>query len=750
MSGMTNRQAEAFPATIPEDIAAPSRRQFLGGMGALTLAVGFGGGIAHATATQDSAAAAFAPNAFIRVDSAGQVTVLSRYLEMGQGTFTGLATMAAEELDVGLDKVRVEGAPVDTEKYFNPAFKELGWTMQGTGGSTAMGGSWADLRQAAATARAMLLSAAAKKWGVAPGELTVEDGVIVHAGSGRRAGYGVFANAAAHEPVPEKVPVKAPENFRLIGKADTRRVDVPPKVDGTAIYTQDVQLPGMLVAVVAHPPKMWAKVRRVDASRAKAIPGVVAVVEFPGDDDVQGGVAVLARNTWVAEQGRNALDIEWDDSSALKLGTEELREKFLKLADKAGLASVKRGKIWEDAPSGGKVIEGVYEQPYLAHASMEPLNCVVHLQGDRCEIWNGEQFHTADQNYAAQELGIKPEQVKINQLYAGGSFGRRASSLSDYVRQAVRIARSARDQGITVPVKMIWMREDDMRAGHFRPMTVHKVRAVLDGDGKLASWYQHVVGQGFMEKDAAGIDHVLVEGAEDIPYAIPNFRVEQTRVEDVKIHTQWMRSVGHTHSAFVGETMIEEVARAAGKDPYQFRCDMLPKGSRERGVLDLVAEKSGWRQPLRPGAPGERRGRGMALQKSFGTYVAHVAEVTIRADNSFSIDRIHCAVDCGAAINPNIIAQQMEGGAGFGLSFLKLAITLRDGEVVQGNFNDYPVLRMNAMPPVDVSIVPSREPPTGVGEPGVPPASPAVVNAIVAATGKAIRSLPLSDDIRFS
>jgi isoquinoline 1-oxidoreductase beta subunit len=729
---------------------APSRRQFLGGLAAFTLATGNADGRVTHAAVAGGAAAPFAPNAFIRVDAAGNVTVVSSYLEMGQGTFTGLATLAADELDIGLDKVEVVAAPADVARYMNPVLAKRGSAIQGTGGSSAMAGAFTQMRQAAATARAMLLSAAAAQWNVPVGELGVADGVITHAPSGRRAGYGAFIAAAAQEPVPADVPVKAIADFRLIGRSGTPRVDIAGKVNGTAIYTQDIKLPGMLVAVIAHPPRLWAKVAHVDATKARAIPGVIAVVTVPGDAEVQGGVAVLAKNTWVARQGRDALTITWDETHALSLGSAEIRQQFRAFVDTPGVVATERGKVLDAAPPGGTFLEAVYEQPYLAHAPMEPMNCLVHLHDDRCEIWNGEQFQTLDQRGVAKDLGLKPEQVQITQLYAGGSFGRRANPRADYVREAVRIARAAAEQGIIVPIKMVWMREDDMRAAQYRPLTVHKVRLALDAGGNLVSWHSTVVGQGFFKKPPGAVDASLVEGVSDMPYDIPNVRVEHHIAETIDVPVQWLRSVGHTHTAVVGETLIDEAARATGKDPYLFRRAMLDKRPRDRGVLDLVADKAGWRAPLAAGAPGERRARGIALQQAFGTYVAQVAEVTVRADGSFSVDRVVCAVDCGVPVNPDIITAQMAGGVGFGLSFLRQAITLENGSVTQGNFNDYPVLRMNAMPLVEVHIVPSQEAPTGVGEPGVPPTAPAVLSALSAATGLKIRSLPLGDSVRLS
>ena len=606
------------------------------------------------------------------------------------------------------------------------------------------------MRAAAAAARAMLLSAAAKDWGVEVADLTVENGEVAHAGSSCRAPYAAFIAAAQREAVPENPPLKPNAAFRLIGNAKVQRLDVPAKTNGSAIYTQDVRLPGMLVAVMAHPPRLWGKVARLDAGKALAVPGVKAVIEVPGDDEVQGGVAMLAANTWVAAKGRDALEIEWDDTKALSLGSEQIRQKFHALLDTPGVVAEERGKVLTSAPAGGKYFEATYDQPYLAHAPMEPMNCVVHARADACEIWNGEQWHTGDQASVAKELGLKPEQVTLRQLYAGGSFGRRANPRSDFVREAARVAREAGKQGVAVPIKMVWMREDDMKGVQYRPLTVQKVAIAVDEAGRLTSWRHMVVGQSFMNQPAGKVDDSLVEGLADMPYVIPNVRVEHHNPDDVAVPVQWMRSVGHTHTAFVGETMIDAAARLAGKDPYEFRRAMLPEGSRDRGVLELVADKAGWDKPLAPGKAGEKRGRGVALRQAFHTYVAQVAEVTAREDGSFSVDRIVCAVDCGVVVNPDVIETQVQGGIAFGLSFLRQQITIENGHVVQGNFNDYPVVRMNGMPPVEVHTVASSQSPTVIGEPGVPPTAPAVVNAIVAATGVSIYSLPLVNKLRLS
>ncbi|HGL5380796.1 xanthine dehydrogenase family protein molybdopterin-binding subunit [Burkholderia orbicola] len=747
-AGVPNEDAESTVSDSPS--IAMSRRNFLGSMAAFTLALSFHGGTARAAAVigKSTARLSFEPNAFIRVAADGKVTVISSYLEMGQGTFTGLATLAAEELDVSLSDITVTGAPADVEHYINPVLAARGFKVQATGGSTAMAGAWVQMRHAAATARTMFVAAAAKRFGVPRNELVVENGVVVHPRSGRRATYGSLVAAASAEPIPKEVVLKDHARFRFIGKNGTRRLDVPAKVNGSAIYTQDIRLPGMLVAAIAHPPKLWAKIRSIDSAKALAVPGVVAVVRVPGDDEIQGGAAVLARNTWAARQGRDALKIEWDERGALTADSFMIVAKFRELAGTPGVVAKARGKVLDGTPSGAKVIDAIYEQPYLAHAPMEPLNCVVHLTKDRCEIWNGEQWHTGDSNAAAKELGFALNQVQLHQLYAGGSFGRRANPRSDFVREAVRIAIAARKAGIDAPIKMVWMREDDMRGVQYRPLTVHRVRAIVDASGQLASWHHRIVGQSFMPSpDPTTVDDNLVEGAADTGYAIPNFRVEQHSYNAFAIPVAWLRSVGHTHTAFVVETMIDELAAAAGKDPYAFRRQLLQSSPRDLGVLDLAVEKAGWGKPLPASKPGDRRARGIAVHASFGTHVAQVAEVTLHQDGSYSVDRIVCAVDCGTVINPDIVASQIEGAAALGLSFLHQAITFKQGQVQESNFHDYPILRMNAMPRVEVYMVSSTAAPTGIGEPGTPLPAPAVANALAAITGRRIRALPLRDDV---
>lgn len=724
-----------------------SRRQFLGGLGALTIAVNFKGTFALAADVEQQSL--FAPNAFIRIDRDGFVTVVSSYIEMGQGTFTGLATLAAEELDITQQQLRVVGSPADAEKYVNPKLAEMGMPVQGTGGSTAMAGAWKVMRNAAASARYMLVAAAAKQWQVDASELTVVDGEIIHAASNRKASYGKFIEDAAKQPMPtpEQIKLKQPEEFKLIGNnSGMMRVDIPEKVNGKAIFTQDIKVPNMLVAVMAHPPRKFAKLRSVDSSKAAAIPGVEAIVPVPGDDVVQGGVAVLAKNTWIAKKGCEALVLEWDESSGIFDDTETLFKQYRAAAATKGLEVVNKGTQVDEPPQGSHVINAVFELPYLAHAPMEPMNAMVHFKGDSAEMWNGEQWHTGDQAAVAKELGLTPDKVTITQLYAGGSFGRRASPKSDYVSEAARLAKMAFKQGINAPIKLVWLREDDMGGLFYRPMTVHDARIVVDDKGEISSWRWRIAAQSFFGASKDSVDPVLSEGASDMPYAIDNLLVEQ-HIMDGNVPTSWLRSVGHTHTSVVGETLIDEAAAATKQDPYQFRRKLLAHEPKMLAVLDLVAEKSGWGTPLAPAKDGGKRGRGIAIRESFGTIVAQVAEVTVAVDGTYHVDKVYCAADCGQVINPVNIASQVEGGIGFAMSFLRQEITLKNGVVQQGNFNTYPVLRMNDAPVVEVFTVPSTNPPTGIGEPGVPPAVPAILNAISAITGKFARRLPYGTSV---
>ncbi len=679
----------------------------------------------------------FEPNAFLRIGTDNTVTVLSKHLEMGQGTYTGLATILADELDADWNTVRVEGAPADAKRYNN-----LFWgPAQGTGGSTAMANSWEQMRRAGAAGRAMLVSAAAIKWNVPAAEITVRDGVVSHAQSKRRARFGELAVDAATLPVPTELKLKDPKDFRLIGK-QAKRKDSADKTNGQARFTQDVQLPGMLVAVVAHPPRFGATVKSFDARRAKAVKGVVDVVQIPQ------GVAVLASDTWSAKKGRDALSVSWDESQAFTLGSEEIFARYRELAKTPGLVAHQSGDADQAFGKAARVVRASYDFPYLAHAAMEPMNCVIRLGSDGCEVWNGEQMQTGDQYALAGLFGLKPEQVTIHMLYAGGSFGRRASSHSDYVLEAAQIVKAINGRA---PVKLVWMREDDMRAGYYRPLFHHALEAALDDKGRLTGWRHRLVGQSIVagtafEKNLVkdGIDQVSVEGAANLPYAIPNMKVDLHTPKDIPVPVLWWRSVGSSHTAYSTETFLDQVAGAMGKDPVALRLALLSGHPRHAGVLKLAAEKAGW-GTLKAGKPGERRGRGVAVHESFNSYVAQVAEVTVAKDGSIKVDRIVCAVDCGIAINPDNVRAQVQGAIGFALSAaLHGEITLKEGRVEQGNFDGYPPLRIHEMPVVEVHIVPSAAAPSGIGEPGVPPAAPAVANAIAAATGKHLTRMPFN------
>jgi isoquinoline 1-oxidoreductase beta subunit len=724
-----------------KDAVRPSRRTFLKAAGAVAavganigLTIGFewaGMGRRALAATMPDAT--FAPNAFLRVAPDNSVTVIAKHVEMGQGAYTGIATIVAEELDANWQDVRVESAPADAKRYANLAFG----TMQGTGGSSAMANSWMQLREAGAKARAMLVSAAAAQWKVPATELVTRDGSVHHAATNRSATYGSLASAAARLPVPQKVALKSPKDFRLIGH-QLPRVDVPPKTDGTAQFTLDVTFPGMLVALLQRPPLFGATVKSFDASSAKAVPGVVSVVQVPG------GVAVVAKGFWAAKQGRDALKIEWDDSKAEKRSSDAIMAEYRRLAEQPGATARKDGNAEQALSGAAKKISASYSFPYLAHAPMEPLDAVVKLTADSCEIWAGDQFQTVDQANAARTAGLDPQQVKIHTLYAGGSFGRRANTRSDYIVEAVSIARALGANG--TPVKLQWTREDDIHGGLYRPMYFHKLDAGLTADGKLVGWRHRIVGQSILGDTPFasvmvknGIDATSVEGAANLAYAIPNISVELTTTQ-TGVPVLWWRVVGSSHTAFAVEAFIDEAAHAAGKDPFAFRRDLLAHEPRMRAVLELAAQKAGW-DPAKPLPKG--RGRGIAVAEAFKTFVAQVAEVSVDQDGNVKVERVVCAVDCGTPINPDVIAAQMEGGIGFGLgAALHSAITLKDGKVEQNNFDAYQVLRIAEMPKVEVHIVQSGEAPTGVGEPGVAPVGPAVANAIFAATGKRLYDLP--------
>jgi isoquinoline 1-oxidoreductase subunit beta len=722
-------------------VLKPERREFLKAVGgsAIALTIGFEWtGAARSAFAQRAAATVppFAPNAFVRIGSDNLVTVIAKHLEMGQGSYTGIATVLSDELDADWSLVRVESAPADVKRYANLA---LG--VQATGGSTAMANSWMQLREAGAKARAMLLAAASAEWHVPVGELTARDSYVRHERSQRQATFGSLVHRAGALPVPEKVALKDPKDFSLIGRRQQPRVDVPAKCDGSAQFTLDVALPGMLVALIKRPPRFGGTVRSFDATQSSAVPGVVKVVQVPR------GVAVIATGFWAAKQGREALKVEWDDAHAETRSSSTIMGEYRQLAERPGLSARKQGDAAKAIGAAARKLSASFEFPYLAHAPMEPLDAVVKLTPTSCEIWAGDQFQTVDQANAAHIAGLEPQQVSIHTLYAGGSFGRRANPGSDYIVEAVSVAKAYGADG--TPIKLQWTREDDLHGGLYRPMYFHKLEAGLSDQGQLVSWRHNLVGQSILAGTAFaammknGIDPTSVEGAANIAYDIPNIDVQLSTTSS-SVPVLWWRVVGNSHTVFAVEAFIDEVAHAAGQDPYEFRRRLLAQHPRLKGVLELAARKAGWNStPLPKG-----KGRGIAVAEAFSSYVAQVAEVTVDDSGEIRVDRVVCAVDCGTPINPDVISAQMEGGIGFGLgAVLYGAITLKDGHVEQDNFNSYRVLRMNEMPAVEVYIMPSTEAPTGVGEPGVAPLGPAVANAIFAATGKRIHVLPFPKPI---
>ena len=720
---------------IPNDLkSGATRRELVVGATLVggALLVGCGpGDILSIGAKKDFGA--FGP--FIKIAADGTVTVISKHIEFGQGNHAGLAAIVAEELDADWSNVKVEQAAAIANVYANTVMG-----VQGTGGSSAIHNSWAQLRTAGASARAMLVDAAAAKWSVPAAEITVKDSVVSHAKSGKSARFGdLLADAA--EILPPKAPtLKDPKTFTLIGTDRVRRKDSQAKSDGTAQFTQDVHLPNMLVAMVAHAPRFGAKVTSFDATEAKKVAGVVEVYQIPT------GVAVVADNTYAAKKGREALKVVWDETKAETRGTDKLLADY---TDWAGGKGTLPEKIkWQsfeakgDAtkPTEGQVFEATYDFPFLAHATMEPMNCVAEISGGKAKLTFGSQIPTVDQLNTAKIVGMLPGAVEIKTLFAGGSFGRRANFQSDYVTECVHIAKKV---GKGRPVKLVWTREDDMTAGYFRPLTHHRVKIVTDKDGYPTSWTHRVVTQSLMKGSpipSKGIDATTVEGAMGSPYLKATPVVDgQVLMPELGVPVLWWRSVGATHTAFVMEHTIDQLARKAGKDPVAYRLAMYEKAgaTRHAAVLKLVAEKAGWASPAPAGWS-----RGVAVHESFGSLVAQVAEVKL-VDGVPKVGKVYTAVDCGIAIAPDQIAAQMEGGVCYGLSAALFGkVTLKDGAVEQTNFDGYRVLRNSEAPTVETYILPSGDPPTGVGEPGVPPIGPAVANAILAMSGQATNSLP--------
>ncbi|MCB1633444.1 MAG: xanthine dehydrogenase family protein molybdopterin-binding subunit [Xanthomonadales bacterium] len=704
-----------------------SRRRLLQTGGALL--IGFVAGPLHRHARAQDAAATVAvdPNAFLRIDADGLVSVLLSHCEMGQGIWTALPMLIAEELECDWSAIRVAHAPVA------PAYNHTGWGIQGTGGSSSVLSEFDRYRRVGAMARQLLLQAAAAHFGVAESTCRAKSG-RVHAGS-RSIGFGELAAAAAKLPAPTEVTLKPRSAWRLLGQP-TARLDSPEKTDGTALFGIDAQVEGLSVALLARPPSFGATLKRVDDSAAKAVSGVHSVHRI-GE-----AVAVVAAHFWAARQGRDALLLEWDESAGSELTSTELWQRYRELAGSAGATVVSEGDADAALSEPEGLLQADYEVPYLAHAAMEPLNCTVRIDDSGCDVWTGTQFQTLDQAAVAKLTGLPVAKVRIHTLFLGGGFGRRANPASDFIAQAVQVAQVAKR-----PVKLIWTREDDMRGGYYRPMFLHRLRARLDDVGQPAAFSDVIVGQSILRGTAFaamvrdGIDHSSVEGVSDSPYlaAIPKRHVSMHSPE-LGVPVLWWRSVGHTHTAFAMECFIDEMAAKAGQDPLLYRRELLGQAKAERmlGVLDRVASEFGWDRALPEG-----RGKGLAVHHSFGSYVAQAAEVSVRG-RRVQVHRVHCAIDCGIYINPLTIEAQVQSAIAFGLSAaLHQALELREGRVAQSNFHDFPCLRMDEMPQVHVHLVDSGQPPGGVGEPATPTIAPAVANAVFHATGKRLRSLPL-------
>ena len=728
---MSSQNAAFMPSTKANQKAANAmeRRDFLkisvAASGGLLIGFQFPG-VSKLASAETSSSSTFMPNAFVRIGTDERVTVIVNHSEMGQGVYTSLPMLLAEELDADWKRVGFEPAPVDP-KYNHPAFG-----MQMTGGSSSVWSGLEQFRQAGAAARAMLIAAAAEQWKVDAETCRTESGAVWN-GANRKLTYGKLASAAAKLTPPEHVPLKDPKTFKLIGKP-IKRLDTPMKLNGKAEFGIDVKLPGMQTAVIARPPIFGAKMKSFDDSRARSMPGVRKIVAVPS------GVAVIADTFWQAKVARDALREEWDEGSMRNFNTHEMMHQFRERAKTTGTSVRKDGDAEAALGNAAKKIEAVYEVPFLSHLMMEPLNCVVDLRADSCVVWTGSQFQTVDRANAAKIAGLPPEKVQLHTTFLGGGFGRRANPQSDFVSEGVHVAKAA-----GAPVKVIWTREDDMAGGWYRPAFLHAIAGGVDASGNVVSWRSRLVGQSIMAGTpfAAAMmkgktyDPASVEGVDDLPYAIPNIAVESHQAE-IDVPVQWWRSVGHSHTAFAVECFVDELAALAGKDPYQFRRALLQKQPRHLGVLDLAAQKAGWDKPLPKGM-----GRGIAVHFAFGSYSAHVVEVSV-TDDRVRVHRMVCAIDCGQYVNPGIIAAQTEGGAIFGASAaLYQELTFDGGRLQQTNFHTFPVIRMNECPEIETHIVDNQEKSGGIGEPGVPCAAPAIANAIYAVTGKRIRRLPI-------
>ncbi|UGY15612.1 xanthine dehydrogenase family protein molybdopterin-binding subunit [Bradyrhizobium septentrionale] len=711
---------------VSERSADLSRRNFLrasaiaGGGLLLSVSLPFAGRESEA-----AAADGFAPNAFIRIGGDGKVVLTMPYVEMGQGTYTSIPMLIAEELEIGLKQVQLEHAPPSDKLYANPL---LG--VQATGNSNAMRGGWQPMRKAGATAKAMLVAAAAKRWNVEPASCRAENGEVHHAASGRKLGYGELATDAAQMPVPENVTLKSPAEFKLIG-TPARRLDTPSKINGSAVYGIDARPPGVKIATLAQSPVFGGRVKRVDDAAAKAVKGVRQIVKL---DDA---VAVVADHMGAAKKGLAALVIEWDEGPHAKLATSDIARELEAATTKPGTVAQNIGDADKAMAGAATKVEATYQLPFLAHATMEPMNCTVHVRPDSCEIWVGSQALSRAQAVAAKILDLPPEKVVVHNHLLGGGFGRRLEV--DGVIRAVQIAKQ-----VDAPVKLVWTREEDIQHDMYRPYWCDRIAVGLDASGKPVAWNNRFAGSSVLARWAPpafrnGLDPDTTEGAIDLVYDIPNFHVEYVRVEPPGIPTAFWRSVGPSHNVFVTESVIDEMAAAAKQDPVDYRKALLGKSPRAKAALELAAAKAGWGGKLPAG-----RGRGVSLQFVFGSYLAQVAEVEVAKDGSVRVHRVVCAMDCGTVVNPDTVQAQLQSGINFGVTAaLYGEITLKDGRIEQTNFDSYQMLRIDQAPAIEVHIVPSSEPPGGMGETGTSGIVPAISNAIFAATGKRLRKMPV-------
>jgi len=673
----------------------------------------------------------FAPNAFIRIDPTGAVTLVMPMVEMGQGTYTALAMILAEELEVGLDQVRLEHAPPNDALYANAILH-----IQTTGLSSSIRAFWTPLRKAGAVARTLLIAAAAKKWGINPGACRARQGVVTHPDGSHHLTYGELVSAAASLPVPpvDSVALKQPADFELVGKP-TRRLDSQDKVNGRAQFGIDARPPGVKIAAISITPVFGGKVKSVNEAAALAVNGVHQVVR------IDNAVAVVAEHMWAAKKGLMAAAVEWNEGANAALSSADIARQLETESRHPGAVARNEGDAQKALAGAARRLDAVYQLPFLAHATMEPMNCTVHVRKDGCDIWVGTQAPTLTQALVAEVTGLPKDTVKVHNHFLGGGFGRRLE-----VDGSVLAARIA--QHVEGPVKVVWSREEDIQHDMYRPSYYDRVSAGLDAQGRPVAWTHRVAGSSVMARYVPplfrnGLDPDAVEGAAEPPYDFPNIHVDYVRVEPPGIPTAFWRGVGPVKNIFIVETFLDELAAAAKQDPVAYRRSLLGRNPRALGVLNLAAQKSGWGQPL-----PERCGRGVAVQSAFGSFLAAVAEVEVPRSGVVKVKRLVCAVDCGVVINPDTIAAQVEGGSLFGLTAaLYGAITLRDGRVEQSNFHDYRPMRMNETPRIETHLVNSAEAPGGFGEAPTAIVTPAVVNAIFAVTGKRIRSLPIDTSL---